>query len=59
MTGQPCDTTQLCDYKWYGWRKYRYEGRPQPFPPEQLGWVIGFSTQSGNITSQWVLNNAG
>ena len=59
MTGRPHDISNLCEYQWYEWVKYRSEGRSFPFPSERLGRVLGPAEHAGHAMSQWVLTDTG
>jgi hypothetical protein len=59
MTGRPHDISNLCEFKWYEWTKYRSEGRQFPYPSERLGRVLGPAEHAGHAMSQWVLTETG
>ena len=59
MTGRPCDISDLCEYGWYEWIKYRREGVGFPLPSERLGRCLGPAKHAGNAMSQHVLTEDG
>lgn len=56
MTGQSCDISNLCQFKWYEWVYYRDEKARFPYQKSNLGRCLGPAKSHGNAMSQWVLN---
>jgi hypothetical protein len=59
MTGRPHDISNLCEFNWYEWCKYRSEGRKFPSPSERLGRILGPAEHASHAMSQWVLTDNG
>ena len=41
MTGEMTDISNLCNFKWYEWVKFRKPGEQYPYPTVQLGRYLG------------------
>ena len=59
MTGQPTDISNISEFKFYEWVKYRRQGIQFPFPPYQLGRCLGPAIDQGSRMSQHVLTDKG
>ena len=59
MTGEMTDISNLCNFQWYEWIKFRKPGEPFPYPTEWLGRCLGPAHAKGNAMSQHVLTEAG
>ena len=59
MTGQPTDISNISEFKFYEWVKYRKQGVQFPFPSYQLGRCLGPSIDQGSRMSQHVLTHKG
>ena len=59
MTGQPYDISNICEFEWFEWIKYRLHGQQFPYPSEKLGRCLGPSNDAGNEMSQYVLTDKG
>ena len=59
MTGEMTDISNLCNFQWYEWIKFRKPGEQFPFPTEWLGRCLGPALNKGNAMSQHVLTEAG
>ena len=59
MTGEMTDISNLCNFQWYEWIKFRKPWEPFPYPTEWLGRCLGPAHAKGNAMSQHVLTEAG
>ena len=59
MTGEMTDISNLCNFNWYEWVKFRKPGEQFPYPTEWLGRCLGPSNSQGNAMSQNVLTESG
>ena len=59
MTGEMTDISNLCNFKWYEWVKFRKPGEQYPYPTEHLGRCLGPALNKGNAMSQHVLTETG
>ena len=59
MTGEVTDISNLCNFKWYEWVKFRKPGEPYPYPTEHLGRCLGPAVNKGNAMSQNVVTESG
>ena len=59
MTGEMTDISNLCNFKWYEWVKFRKPGELYPYPTEWIGRCLGPATSKGNAMSQHVLTESG
>ena len=59
MTGQPYDISNVCEFEWFEWIKYRHHGEQFPYPSEKLGRCLGPSNDAGNGMTQYVLTDKG
>ena len=58
--GKQADISNLCQFKWYQWCKFREENKVQfPFQKVQLGRVLGPMKNAGNEMAQAVLKSNG
>lgn len=57
MTGEMTDISNICNFQWYEWVKFRRIGpsAAYPLPSEQLGRCLGPSKNRGNAMSQNVM----
>ena len=59
MTGQMYDISNVCEFGWFDWIKFRLHGEQFPYPTEKLGRCLGPSNDAGNGMSQFVLTEKG
>lgn len=59
MTGQPTDISNLSEFKFYEWVKYKREGVQFPFASYQLGRCLGPAIDQGSRMCQHVLTEKG
>ena len=59
MTGEMTDISNLSNFGWYEWVKFRKPGEPYPAPTEWLGRCLGPAANKGNEMSQYVLTSSG
>ena len=59
MTGQSYDISNICEFEWFEWIKYRLHGEQFPYPSEKLGRCLGPSNDTGNEMTQYVLTDKG
>ena len=59
FTGELTDISNLCNFKWFEWVKYRKTGEGFPMPSEKLGRCLGPAKNQGNLMSQYILTEAG
>ena len=59
MTGLPTDISNISEFKFYEWVKFRREGVAFPYSSWQLGRCLGPATGQGNMMSQYVLTEKG
>ena len=59
MTGEMTDISNLCNFKWYEWVKFRRPGEQYPYPSEHLGRCLGPAINKGNAMSQNILTETG
>ena len=58
MTGEVIDISNLCNFKWYEWVKFRKPGEQYPYPTEHLARCLGPAVNKGNAMSQNVLTES-
>ena len=59
MTGEMTDISNLCNFNWNEWVKFRKPNEPYPYPTEWLGRWLGPAPSKGNAMSQHVLTESG
>ena len=59
MTGQPTDISNLADFKFYDWVKFRRDGIKFPFSSYQLGRCLGPAIDQGSRMCQYILTDKG
>ena len=59
MTGELTEISNLCNFKWYEWVKFRKTGEQYPYPTEWIGRCLGPAVSKGNAMSQNVLTESG
>ena len=59
MTGQPTDISNLADFKFFEWVKFRRDEVKFPFSSFQLGKCLGPASNQGNGMAQHVLTDKG
>ena len=59
LTGEMTDISNLCNFGWYEWIKYRKIGESFPISSEKLGRCLGPAQNKGNEMSQYVLTESG
>ena len=59
MTGQPTDISNLADFKFYEWVKFRRDGVSFPFSSYQLGRCLGPASNQGPRMAQYVMTDKG
>ena len=59
LTGELTDISNVCNFKWFEWIKYRKAREGFPMPSEKLGRCLGSAKNQGNQMSQYILTAAG
>ena len=59
ISGEVTDISNICNFGWNEWIKFRKPGEKYPYPTEWLGRCLGPAHNKGNEMSQSVLTEAG
>ena len=59
MIGEMTDISNICNFKWYKWVKFRKPDESYPFPSEWLRRCLGPAVNKGNAMSQHILTENG
>ena len=55
--GEEGDISNLCNFQWFEWCYFRYQGKSFIMQKESLGKVLGPAKNCGNEMAQWILKS--